>query len=107
MSCKHATKEKDISVIQNYMNQHFFEPAYNWPTYWFEGRAYSRWVANEILRLLKEQGSTPTIDIIKEFILKLDEWSCMNEGTSRIFSIAREAAEDILYLFMPDPRVPF
>jgi len=92
--------EAVILIIESYISEHLFEPAAHWPKYYFDQRAYSRWVANEILERVKQQKLTPPIIIIEEFIRELDNCSCVNGRNEMIFSIAREAAEEMLDLFL-------
>jgi len=72
----------------------------NWPLCYFNQRSYSRWAANEILELVMDNPFSTPIDIIEEFIIKMDYFSCIDLSTSLIFSIAKDTAEDILYLFL-------
>lgn len=92
--------EAVILIIESYIREHLFDPASSWPKYYFKERSYSRWVANEILERVKEQKTTPPIIVIEDFIRELDDCSCGNENNKLIFSIARDAAEDMLNLFL-------
>lgn len=98
--------EKAVSIIQDYIDTYLFEPGRNWPEYYFKERSYSRWIANEILERIKKQTSISPIDIIEDFINKLDNWSCVddkiwpNVKPEEIFSIARDTAEEIGCLFV-------
>lgn len=90
---------REIAIIQEFIEEHFFEPGVNWPKYYFDQRSYSRWAGYEILKCVTEQSSTPTIIVVEEFMAKADNFSSLNEGThvSLIFSIARNVAKDILH----------
>ena len=92
--------EAVILILQGYITEHLFEPGSNWPKFYFDERSYSRWAANEIIERVKEHKTTPPIVIIEEFILELDNYSCINPKNEELFSFARDAAEDILGLFL-------
>lgn len=105
--------ETAISVIQEYMDENFFEPGRNWPKYEFFERSCSRWAADEIIRRLIDeteklppyisgQEPNPPIGVIHEFINELTYYSEYGEdkGKQAMFSIAKEAAIDIILLFL-------
>lgn len=105
--------ESAISVIQEYIDKHLFEPGSNWPESYFDERSYSRWAAYEIQGRIYEEilrlpphmtGREPKspIDIILEFINDMENYSCFrdDEKPNLIFSIAKDSAKDILYLFL-------
>lgn len=63
--------------------------------------SYSRWIAHEILELIKICNTTPAMMVIEDYVSKLDEWSCVSRDNGIIFSIARDTALDILdYLYV-------
>ncbi len=105
--------DKAISVIQEYIDKCLFEPQTNWSKYYIWERSYSRWAAYEIQgRIIEEAFRLPVhitgreqqtpIEIIEEFINDMDNYSCFRDDKkpNPIFSIAKNAAEDILYLFL-------
>lgn len=92
--------EAVILIIQDYITEHLFEPGPNWPRYYFEERSYSRWVANEIIERIKAQPSTSPMIVIEDFIRELDNCYCASEHHEVLFSIARDAAEEIIRLFL-------
>lgn len=105
--------EAAVSVIREYIEKCLFEPNFNWPKYEFDLRSYSRWAANEILERVIEETLRPPpnisgyetkspINIIKEFIEEMDDFYEVSDSKriQYICSIAREAAKDILYLFL-------
>lgn len=103
-----------ISVIQEYMDEHLFEPKSNWPKCEFNIRSYSRWAANYILDLIiKESMKLPPyisgletrdpLAIIQDFINDLDYYSEISSDNGRmltIISIAKNTAVDIRSLFV-------
>ena len=92
--------EAVILILQDYITEHLFEPAANWPKYYFLERSYSRWVANEIIERIKAQPSKAPIIVIEDFILELDDCCDRNQNSKTLFSIARDAAEEIIRLFL-------
>lgn len=101
-----------ISVVQEYMDENLFEPGRNWPKYEFLERSCSRWAADEIIRRLTIEDEkmphisgrepNPPIGVIHEFINELTYYSEYGEdkGKQAMFSIAKEAAIDIILLFL-------
>lgn len=89
--------EVAVSVIQEYIDEHLFEPASNWPKYYFQERSYSRWAAYEIKNRNITKNETP-VDIINDFINEMNQFEELNNKF--IFSVARDAAKQILYLFL-------
>lgn len=92
--------EAVILILEYYVAEHLFEPGPNWPKYYFDERSYSRWAANEIIERVKAQPSTAPIVVIEDFIRELDNCYCASEKNETLFSIARDAAEDIIDLFL-------
>jgi hypothetical protein len=95
-----SMNEAVILILQDYISEHLFEPGPNWPSYYFAERSYSRWVANEIIERVKAQPLTAPIIVIEDFIRELDNCYSANEQNEMLFSIARDAAEDIISLFL-------
>lgn len=94
-------RERVIFEIESYARQYLFEPAGNWPKYWFKQRSYRRWAAEELIELLKKDTSTPARIQVEKFIHKMDMYSTINSSSSWIFAVARDEAEniyDILFL---------
>lgn len=90
--------EVAIYKIMGYIENALFEPRYRWSESVFKERSYSRWAAFEILERIMDRPFTPPDLIIDEFIIKMEYFSCFHEDTeaSRMFIIARDAAQDIL-----------
>lgn len=76
-----------------------FKPERIWPRTRFEFACYSEWAVNEILDLIQDRGAYHPIDVIEEFIEKMDRYSRMNPKSHVTFSIARDIGEDILDMF--------
>lgn len=93
--------EVDMTKIKEYFEENLFEPDKNWPKDAFEERSYARWAAMELWGRLLDHPYEQADDIIFEFILDMIhlESYTSNPKRVRIFSIARETAEDILTLF--------
>ena len=89
--------EVAVSVIQEYVKNHLFGPSSNWPDYYFRERSHSRWAAYELINRNLTMNETP-IDILKDFINEMDQFEELNNKF--IFSVARNTAKEILYLFL-------
>ena len=93
--------EQAISLVQECLNENLFEPSYFWPDQSFEERSYSRWAACEIWeRLLDRPREDPDL-IVANFMFEMALFANSTDDSTkkRIFSIARDTAEDILTLF--------
>lgn len=90
-----------VQKIMECLEENLIEPNKSWPRYLFEEQSYARWAAMEIAeRLMDRPYDSPDL-IIEEFMLKMAAFSAATDDPkrSRIFSIARDTAEDILTLF--------
>jgi hypothetical protein len=88
-----------IEIIQVYTDEYLFEPANNWPLYFFEERSYSRWATNELINYIEEHADITPTDAIKDFIDKVSTYAVQdtyNNRARRIFYIARDIATDML-----------
>lgn len=105
--------ESAILAIQKYMDEYLIEPGSNWPKYYFNQRSYSRWAAYEVQKRIIDEalrlpphitGREPRtpVDIIWGFISEMDNFSGISDNvhSQLIFSIAKDTAVDILYLFL-------
>ncbi len=94
-----SMNEKTILLIQECIQEmHNFD--IRWKKTDFKQLSYSKWAAEEILRDIEREKSTPPLVVIENFIRKMDEYSCMNEKASFIFSAAHDTAEHILDLLL-------
>lgn len=92
--------EEMIFAIQNYIDKYLFEPCSNWPKHEFDIQSYSRWAAFELIqRIMDNPFNDPDI-VIESFLLEMAMFSHLEEESkgSCIFSIAKDAAADILQL---------
>ena len=104
-----------ISIINEYINEHLSEVDSKCPNDYFEDRSYSRWAAYEIMGRLDDEAQRlpshitglwrepiPPIDIIAGFIDDMEVY--IYDGCSkqheRIFSIAKDVADEIMLLFL-------
>lgn len=62
----------------------------------FEQFSYSVWAANEILTELMNTPDVPPLYTLELFREKMDDYSCLNKETSYIFSVAKDATENII-----------
>lgn len=85
-----------LSVIQEYVDERLKEPGWGMSRDWFKQISYSRWAADEIIKNIRESRYTPPIQVVEDFIRKMDDFSCKNSKTSIIFSVAHDMGENIL-----------
>ena len=85
-----------VRCVYSFSEEQWVEPSKTWPRYWFDKNSYSRWAASEILDLLRRRGESTPSEVVSDFANRMDDYSCYNETSRYIFSIAHEAATDIL-----------
>lgn len=91
--------ERALLMIENYI-YHLRKPrAENRPAV-FAHLSYSIWAAEELLEYVKKHDSNPPLDSVNNFIKLMDEYSCTNSETSRIFSTASDIAKDIFDMLL-------
>lgn len=90
--------EDSVVEIIHYIDCFLFPPEANWPGPQFKLRSCERWAANEILHHLLECPYTDPEELIQLFSLKMDLYSrcARTHKQNRIFSTARDTAENIL-----------
>lgn len=92
--------EIEVIIVQHYINEYLFEPTSSWPKESFEERSHARWAAFEIMhRLMDFPFDSPDM-IVEAFILELTMYLYLakDEKTTKLFSVAKDTAEDILCL---------
>lgn len=103
-----------ISIISEYIDERLSETC-RLTDYEFENQSYARWAAYEIIERLNNEAERlpphltrswreplPPVDIIAGF---LDDMECYiydscGEKHERIFTIAKDVADDIILLFL-------
>ena len=83
------------SSVYFFAEENWCEPCAHWPEYWFDKHSYSRWATQEILDLLMNRGAKKPTLVVEEFMNMMDNFSCVNQRTKNLFSIARAASRDI------------
>ena len=68
----------------------------------FKQASYSRSAAQEILRRLIVDDTTPPLIILEEFRDRMDLYSTVNLKTSEMFSVAKDTAEYFIDLLISD-----
>lgn len=96
-----ASNDLAACMISESLEENLFEPNKDWPQGVFEDRSYARWAAMELANKLMDCPYESPDLIIEEFMLKMGIFSAATEDPvkARIFSVAKETAEDILTLF--------
>lgn len=105
--------DRNVLLIQRYMDEHLRNPDIKWPKSEFELHTYQRWAANEILERFMEEAmklpphitgieSQSPAEIIETFMHELDYYSDESKTIrgQLMFSIARDEARSILDLFL-------
>lgn len=96
-------EKEAVLAIQEYIHQYLFEPKSNWPTCEFRRRSYSRWAADEILNMIKNDPiNQDPLNNVELFMNKMDRFLDMSENQEVYFAfiVAKETAEDIVCLLM-------
>ena len=88
--------DRYVLAIWGFSEETWFEPQANWPKYWFDQRAYSRWAAMEILQLLRSREDESPISVVQGFVDEMDRLYCIRRESREMFAHAREAGTDIL-----------
>ncbi len=65
----------------------------------FEQRCYQEWAVKEVLRAI-ETSDLPPYMVAEEFAEKMDEYACLKERTSFMFSVAHDTAEWIIEILL-------
>lgn len=62
----------------------------------FAQDSYSKSTYRDLIRLLKENEDVPPVNIIRNYVKKMEEYSCNNMFSSFIFSVSHDTAEYVL-----------
>ena len=63
----------------------------------FAQNCYAKSALKHLYILLKENPETPSSILIEEYASKMDEYSCINEQSSIIFSVAHDISLAVLF----------
>ncbi len=88
--------DRVLSVIQEYADECLKGPSWRMSKARFKQVSYSRWAIDEIVKSIEASRSVPPVVVVEKFIRKMDDFSCRNDKTSIIFSVAHDMAENIL-----------
>lgn len=92
-----------VTIIQKYMDEHFFSPAFSWDRHEFKKRSYQQWACYEICERIMDHPLEQPIDVIERFMFEMYMYACYggeNKQQSFIFQTAVETAEEIILLFV-------
>lgn len=91
-----------VSVIQEYIYEHFFCPVSTWDECEFRKRCYQRWAAYEIMHRIMDHPFDPPLRTLEEFVIECSMYATCGENTNRnfIFICAVETAEELSLLFV-------
>lgn len=84
-----------------YIRENLVEPPRFRSERLFEEMSYARWAAFEIVHALMDRPFDPPDEVVEAFLLKMALYysTAKHEHHRKIFSIAEDAAEEILCLF--------
>ena len=87
-------EELEILLLEYYTN--LSEPAKKeyWKKELFEQKTYAKWAIKEIIHEVWNSDK-PILETVENFITRMNEYSMKDKKTSRIFSIAYDAAMDL------------
>ena len=87
-------EEFEILLLEYYTN--LSEPSNKeyWKKELFEQKVYTKWAIKEIIREVYNSDK-PILEVVEDFVNYMNEYSMKNQKTSRIFSIAYDAAMDL------------
>ena len=87
-------EEFEILLLEYYTN--LSEPAKKeyWKKELFEQKVYTKWAIKEIIHEVWNSDK-PILETVENFITRMNEYSMKDKKTSRIFSIAYDAAMDL------------
>lgn len=85
-------------LILKYMNDMIREPHIRLSRTYFEQRVYSKWATEELLTRIMDNPYESPFDVIELYILELEccIYAASDSPNRKIFTIAKETAEDIL-----------
>lgn len=92
-----------VLAIRAYMQKYLFIPRSNWPTDEFRRRSYSRWAADEIMKMIENDPiNQDPINNVEKFMDDMDHYLDLSENRDSyfIFMVAKETAEDIMCLLL-------
>lgn len=91
-----------VQIINEYIQEHLFEPSASWPKYEFAKRSYAQWAAYEIVHKLMDHPFEDPIIVIESFMFEMGMYAGISEDEERswIFQIAVETAEELILLFV-------
>ena len=87
-------EELEILLLEYYTN--LSEPAKKeyWKKELVEQKVYTKWAIKEIIREVYNSDK-PILEIVENFITRMNKYSMKDKKTSHIFSIAYDAAMDL------------
>lgn len=83
-------------LIEYYLNLNPVGEKEYWNEDVFEQKVYTAWGVMEIYNEIKNNPDTLPIEVVENFASKMNEYSCKDNKTSHIFSIAYDVSLDIL-----------
>ncbi|MCM1578729.1 MAG: hypothetical protein NC078_08040 [Ruminococcus sp.] len=92
------TKREIVGRIRKYTEEHLFDPATNWPGYYFRERSYSRWAAERIITEVISSNADP-FTVIALFVKRAEYFKGRGKAGDDVFAAAYNVGLDILSLF--------
>lgn len=84
-----------LSAVEEYIEEKLFEPAANWPRYYFKKRSYERYAAYKILGMVAGSNGIPALRIVEDFIALVRKHPHRENESDMIFNVLEDVATDI------------
>lgn len=94
-------RETAMSLIIQYMDDIYFEPNCKWPEIIIKEHAYGRWACCAMIDRIRSHPYDTPEEVIQQFSFEMEMLIAFshNDPSNYPFTVALEAAEDILEQF--------
>lgn len=89
-------REAAVRIIRSYIRELNHSVRYQWQDKHLAQIYYSKIAAIKLLNYIKNDKSLSPMTIVENFRDKMNEYACMNDFNSRMFSVQCDVAEYIL-----------
>lgn len=88
-------KERALAYVRMKANECYTAPTWRTPKEVLELQSCHNWAVDEVLKKI-EESDLPPIEVVEKFVKQMDEYSCLNPKTSRMFATAKDAGVWVL-----------
>lgn len=94
--------EKDyiLSAIKREAKNYLKEPDCGFSKERFREWSYRKWAIKDILKRIESSSFSPPIMIVEDYISKMNDYSCRNAKSSRVFAVAYDTAVWIMDILL-------